>query len=211
MKTSESLTNISKALVESHKEIGHALKDAKNPHFKNDYATLESVIDASKQSLLKNGIIVIQSVSGQSLTTRLQHISGEYFESQLDLLVDRNNMQGLGSAITYARRYSLAAMLNISQADDDGNAAAQNAPQKSPSKNTNINQSKHVTSGNDYIINLGDKNKMTGTRLQDHSLDYIQKCIDSTLKYHQDNNKALHKNTQEFVEKATQYLKMQDS
>lgn len=80
-----------------------------------------------------------------------------------------------------------------------------------PQKNTQINQSKPVTNHNDYIINLGDKNKMTGTRLQDHSLDYLQKCIDSTLKYHQDNNKALHKNTQEFVEKATQYLKMQDS
>ena len=120
------MLNISKALVEAHKKIGHAKKDAKNPHFKNDYATLESVIDASKQSLLENGIIVIQSLSEKSLTTRLQHVSGEFIESSIDLLVDKGNMQGLGSASTYARRYSLAAMLNIAQSDDDGNEASLN-------------------------------------------------------------------------------------
>ncbi len=202
MKTSESLTNISKALVDAHKEISHPVKDAKNPHFKNDYATLESVIDASKPALLKYGIITIQSVSSKSLITRLQHVSGEYYESELELLVDKNNMQGLGSAITYARRYSLAAMLNISQADDDGNSAASAAPQ--PQKTT---QAKPATKSNDYIINLGDKNKMTGTKFSDHTPEWIKKSIDSTLKWHQDNNKALHKNTQEFVEKATEYLK----
>lgn len=130
MKTSESMINISKALVEAHKKIGHAKKDAKNPHFKNDYATLESVIDASKHSLLENGIIVIQSISEKYLTTRLQHTSGEFIESSIELLVDRSNMQGLGSAVTYARRYSLASMLNIAQSDDDGNEASIGATQQ---------------------------------------------------------------------------------
>lgn len=207
MKTSEQLTNISKALVESHKKISHAIKDAKNPHFKNDYATLESVIDASKSSLLENGIIVIQSIGNSSLTTRLQHVSGEFIESEIELLVDKNNMQGLGSAITYARRYSLAAMLNISQADDDGNKASENPPQQKQVPKSEYKKTEN-TSPNDYIIQLG-KNKMTGTRLQDHTFDYLNKCVNDTIKWHKDNNKTMHSNTQEFVNRATEYLKSQ--
>ena len=124
MKTSNEIANIAKALCEAQKKINHATKDSKNPHFKNDYASLEAVIDATKASLLEQGIVVVQSVEGSTLETRLQHSSGEYFESTINLLMTKNDMQGLGSSITYARRYQLAAMLNISQADDDGNAAS---------------------------------------------------------------------------------------
>lgn len=66
---------------------------------------------------------------------------------------------------------------------------------------------KHTTHSNEYIINLGDKNRMTGTKLSDHKPDWIQKNIDSTIKWHKDNNKTPHKNTQEFLDKATEYLK----
>lgn len=123
MKTSDSISKISEALAKAHAKIKHAIKDANNPHFRNDYASLESVIDASKEALLEQGIVVIQSPSTASLTTRLQHASGEFFEDQIGLLFVKQDMQGLGSAITYARRYALAAFLNISQADDDGNAS----------------------------------------------------------------------------------------
>ena len=123
MKTSECIDLISAALAKAHASISHAGKDAKNPHFKNDYASLESVINAGKDALLGAGVIVIQGVSNSTVVTRLQHISGQYFETELALLLGKNDMQGLGSAITYARRYSLAAMLNISQTDDDGEGA----------------------------------------------------------------------------------------
>ncbi|MBA3755311.1 MAG: ERF family protein [Nitrosomonas sp.] len=124
MKTSESVKNITPALVAASAEIGHARKDATNPHFKNDYASLESVIDVSRGVLLRHGIVVLQGGAGKSLVTRFQHLSGEFFETDLDLVLSKQDMQGLGSAITYARRYSLASMLNISQSDDDGNAAS---------------------------------------------------------------------------------------
>lgn len=124
MKTSESTSKISPALVKAQKSIKHAQKDAVNGHLKNGYATLMSVIEACKEALLAEEITVIQSPGSKTLTTRLQHSSGEFIESEIELLFSKQDMQGLGSAITYARRYALSAMLNISQEDDDGNAAA---------------------------------------------------------------------------------------
>lgn len=124
--TSPTVIEITKALVEAQKKIKHATKDGTNPHLKNDYATLESVIDATKEPLLEQGITVLQFVNKTSVTTRLQHVSGEFFETTLELFVVKQDMQGLGSAITYARRYPLAAILNISQKDDDGNLSSKN-------------------------------------------------------------------------------------
>lgn len=123
MKTSESVIKITEALIKAQSEIKHAAKDA-DGQFNRSYATLESVINAAKEALTKNGITVIQSPSNSALTTRLQHSSGEFFESEINLILNKNDMQALGSAITYARRYSLASMLNIAQADDDGALAS---------------------------------------------------------------------------------------
>lgn len=116
------------ALVKSQAEIKNAAKDAKNPHFKNNYATLESVIDATKEIANKNGLAIVQ-VSGRDdqgdyVETVLYHESGSKIDSKCYLVLDKQNMQGLGSAITYARRYSLAAIFCITQQDDDGNAAS---------------------------------------------------------------------------------------
>jgi hypothetical protein len=126
VKTSESVKTIATALAKAQAKITHATKDSKNPHFRNDYASLESVIDATKQALLDEGIVVLQGMSedGSTLTTRLQHTCGEFIESYLKLVLSKQDMQGLGSAITYARRYSLAGMNNIAQQDDDGNDAS---------------------------------------------------------------------------------------
>lgn len=137
MKTSESLVKLSEAMVKAQKQIKHAIKDRENPHFKNQYATLESVIDASKDALLDQGIFVTQAVTKEDLLiTRLQHTSGEYIESEMILRFDRENMQGMGSSLTYARRYSLASMLNISQADDDGEENRQQLEKKPVEKKT---------------------------------------------------------------------------
>jgi hypothetical protein len=210
MKTSNEISNIAKALCEAQKKINHATKDSKNPHFKNDYASLESVIDATKASLLEQGITVVQSVEGSTLETRLQHSSGEYFESIINLLMTKNDMQGLGSSITYARRYQLAAMLNISQADDDGNAASQPQNHKAQSKAVSTLVDTIIDPQNPfdgYIINAGPNSKLTGTKLKDHSPDFLLKTIESSQKWHQENNKTMHKNTKEFVEMVTGYLK----
>jgi hypothetical protein len=123
------MKNISKALLEAQKKIENATKDGKNPHFKSKYATLESVLDAVKTIANECGVVIVQGNEsdqfGQYVGTKLIHgESGECIESKVYLVLDKNNMQGLGSAITYARRYGLAAMFAIGQDDDDGNEAS---------------------------------------------------------------------------------------
>ncbi len=135
MKTSEEIDKISAAIVAAQAEIGHALKDAKNPHFKSEYATLESVIDTVKPALTKNKLGVIQApvmIEGNvtALVTRFIHESGQFYEICSPLISIKNTMQDLGSAITYQRRYSLASFLGVAQSDDDGNAASAPAQQK---------------------------------------------------------------------------------
>jgi len=140
MKTSESLVKFSPAFLKAQTSITFAAKDATNPHFKSKYADLESVIDAVKKSLNENGIMFIQSFSPSesgklSLTTRLMHESGEWIEDTLNMPLQKNDAQGYGSAATYSRRYALAAITGLYQADDDGNEAVKPAPKKEFSEN----------------------------------------------------------------------------
>jgi hypothetical protein len=135
MKTSDSLTKIAPALTKALAEIGNATKDSKNPHFKSSYASLLSVIEATKDTLAAHGLAVIQApgwVEGRvSVTSRIIHTSGEWIESTAEAPVGKADPAGVGSATTYLRRYSLAALCGITQADDDGNAAASGTPEPS--------------------------------------------------------------------------------
>ena len=125
MNTSEDIAEISKAFVKAVSEFGVAVKDATNPFFKSKYADLGSVNDACREGLKNNDLAVFQNVDGEKniLTTRLCHSSGQWMENSIPLIVAKNDMQGLGSAITYARRYGLMCALGIAPEDDDGNAA----------------------------------------------------------------------------------------
>jgi len=122
------MENIAKALAAAQTEMGKALKQSDNPHFRSKYADLGNVIEACLPALNKNGIAVFQTLSenefGRSMVTRLIHESGEYLEVPVPLIVGKQDMQGLGSAITYARRYGLMSAAGIAPEDDDGNAAA---------------------------------------------------------------------------------------
>jgi hypothetical protein len=127
--------SIASALAAAQAEMGPALKSAENPHFRSKYADLASVMDACLPALNRHGIAVIQPFSesefGRSVITRFIHSSGETLECPIPLIVGKNDMQGLGSAITYARRYGLMSLAGIAPEDDDGNAAAasmRNAP-----------------------------------------------------------------------------------
>lgn len=125
------------ALLRIQKTIQNASKDSKNPHFKSTYASLESVLDAIREPAIENGVLFIQTsgkdAEGHFLETRLIHNTGQEIVSKLYLLIDKLNMQGLGSAITYARRYSLTSIFGIGQEDDDGNQAS-HAPAPSHKK-----------------------------------------------------------------------------
>ena len=135
MITSEQINELAAALAKAQGQIQGAVKDSTNPAFKSRYADLASVWDACRVALSLNGLAVLQGPAlvgqGVSVTTRLLHSSGQWAESTLVLPMDKATAQGAGSAITYARRYALAAMVGVApDDDDDGNAASQ--PQQRP-------------------------------------------------------------------------------
>lgn len=111
------------ALSKTQAEMESAKLNSKNPHYKSNYANLESCIEASRPYLTKNGLCVLQMISTQNdktfLVTRLAHSSGQFIESSMEIKPARNDMQGLGAAITYARRYAYSSMICLSTGDDD--------------------------------------------------------------------------------------------
>ena len=133
MKTSESIKQLSAALLKAQRSIKFASKDAKNPHFKSTYADLPAVIDAIKPALNDAGLVFLQTFSPSeagfiAVTTRLIHETGEWIEDTATVPLPKSDPQGYGSAATYARRYSLAAITGLYQDDDDGNAASNAKP-----------------------------------------------------------------------------------
>jgi hypothetical protein len=127
----ESMANVCKALAAAQGKLRKAVKDSTNPHFRSRYADLESVIEAMREPFASEGLAVVQSVSDGNLVTTIFHASGESITSSVPLYIQKQDMQGVGSAITYARRYGLAAACGISQTDDDGEAACE-PPKPSP-------------------------------------------------------------------------------
>lgn len=127
---SPSIIEVSAALVGAQSELKEAICDSRNPHFKNDYASLKAFIAIVRPVLAKYGLCLVSGVvPGELFETTILHKSGEWISYQLPLILAKNDMQGLGSAITYARRYGLAAILNMDDTDDDGNLASkQDAP-----------------------------------------------------------------------------------
>jgi len=128
MQKSESVKELATALAKAQAAIQGATKDKTNPHFRSAYADLASVWDACREALTKNGLSVVQTnepSDGQTVVveTTLLHSSGEYMTGTLVMPVAKFDPQGVGSAITYARRYALAAMVGVAPEDDDGEAA----------------------------------------------------------------------------------------
>jgi hypothetical protein len=143
MKSSDTLTKISPALVKAINAIEGVKKGADNPFFKSKYANLESVIEAAHDALSANGLAVMQGpgpMDGSciTLTTRLVHESGEWIETDFSLPAGKMDPQAAGSAITYARRYSLMAMLNMPAVDDDGEASMPRTTKPGEPKNPNV-------------------------------------------------------------------------
>jgi len=129
------MKSIATALVKAQMNMGKAQKKANNPHFRKSYADLGNVMDACLPALNEAGIAVIQPAGtddkGPYIDTILVHgESGEQLDCRMHLLVQKNDMQGYGSAVTYARRYGLMTMAGIAPEDDDGNAAAKASPRQ---------------------------------------------------------------------------------
>ncbi len=136
MNKSESIKELASALCKAQSEMKGAQKDSVNPFFKSKYADLSSVWDAARPVLAANGLSVSQLVDRADggnigLTTLLLHSSGEWLESKATIPMKDGTAQAAGSAITYLRRYALAAILGVvADEDDDGNAASQKRNQE---------------------------------------------------------------------------------
>ena len=122
------MKNIATALVKAQQAFGPALKTSTNPHFRSRYADLAACVEAVIEGLNSAGIALIQKTSedlnGVTVETVFIHESGEMLEcGKLHVPAAKQDPQGFGSALTYARRYSLMAACGIAPEDDDGNAA----------------------------------------------------------------------------------------
>ena len=155
MTTSESVDKIFPAFIKAQAEIGNPKKTKENTFFKAKYAELSDIIDMSKQVLHENGLCLIQSPegNGQSITVtgRIIHTSGQWIEGAISLTPIKNDPQQAGSAITYARRYQISAMLNIAQEDDDGNASSQPAQKPVTIQTKNPETEKAIKDLTDWI------------------------------------------------------------
>jgi hypothetical protein len=137
------MKNIATALVKAQMAFGPALKTATNPHFRSQYADLASCVEAVMDGLNQNGIAMIQQCSesdtGVIVETVFIHESGEMLNcGKLHVPAVKHDPQGYGSALTYARRYSLMAACGIAPEDDDGNAASR----KTEIKKSEVDESK---------------------------------------------------------------------
>lgn len=169
MQSSE-INEIMTALSKAQGVMKHALKDKKNPFFKSNYADLSSVWDACREALAANGLAVTQLPrpgscnSGVELVTLLGHASGQWIKSVMPVMSKSQDAQGIGSGLTYSRRYSLSAMLGIcADDDDDGNAAVSDKSTAAPVIQGVITQQQlydlselleHLPEGDQIAINI---------------------------------------------------------
>ena len=138
MNQSPTIGALAAALAKAQKAIKPAIFDRTNPHFKNKYATLASIMDAIRGPLADNGIAILQGAEAEGpvvkVTTRLVHASGEWLEATLSMTAQQNTPQGVMAALTYCRRGSLSLVSVVSDDDDDGEQANRPAPHRDEPK-----------------------------------------------------------------------------
>lgn len=133
---SESINDLSTALSKAQGEIIHAKKSEDNPFFKSKYADLASCIDAAKSPFANNGLSVTQITDCEdgkvTLITQLNHASGQWIRGYYPVNPTKTDPQGVGSAMTYARRYAFCAITGVASEDDDGNKGSGNIVDEKP-------------------------------------------------------------------------------
>jgi len=183
---------VAKAFIAAQRAFAPALKSSVNPHFKSKYADLGNCIEAVIDALHFNGFALMQNTfectSGVTVETVFMHESGETISGgKLTLPAPKNDPQGYGSALTYARRYSLMTAAGISGEDDDGNAAgAESAPSthdynasaKRAAANAPVAPKPASASGGESVVFLF--GKLKGTSLSSasmHDLDWYKGVV----------------------------------
>ena len=168
MLKSEQINELAAALAKAQGQIEGAKKSSSNPFFKSKYADLAECWNTCREALTANGISVIQmpeeiNENGRlNITTMLAHSSGQYISSTLTMTVTKLDPQAIGSAITYGRRYALAAMVGLAQEDDDGEKAMARPKDKksaeSPINITSVSENGAVRFINGVQCQIQDRN-----------------------------------------------------
>jgi len=219
---SETLKELAAAMAKAQSEMHNAKKNAENPHFRSTFANLESVWEAARDPLTKNGLSVIQTMDsdaeeGVCLVTTLLHTSGEWISGRRPLCAKTKDPQGIGSAITYARRYDLMAIVGIAPEDDDAEAAMERTkpqaprhappPPKPPAKPPSAPQKPapqaqgmppSISAMYDWIIPFG--KKFNGTRIGDIDLKELIDYAEWLEKAAHEKNKPLDGNFKIFYD-----------
>jgi hypothetical protein len=143
MEQSTTIIEIAKALSKMQGQLKSVPKTQTNPFFKSKYADLDAIWEVCRKPLTDNGLSVVQSTYEQGaktfLETMILHSSGEWFKSDLDIRAQKQDPQAIGSAITYARRYAMSAMIGISADEDDDAESSmnRNEDKKAPATSQN--------------------------------------------------------------------------
>jgi hypothetical protein len=174
---SESLANLAPAFAAAQAEIENATKNASNPHFKSKYADLAEIIETSRPVLAKHGLAVIQIPGYRDgavmLDVMLLHKSGEWIKGEAGSPLEKATAQSIGSATTYLRRYSLAALCGMAQEDDDGQAASQ--PRKQKAQTVQIATPDQIQQIAALVVQVdipAEDAEKIGTRLENNSFTF---------------------------------------
>ena len=141
VRRSDGIAKFAEAMTRAQAELKNPPKESTNPHFRSKYADLATVRDAVVPVLARHGLAVMQLPcelhDAPALTTLVMHVSGEWVETTIKLRPSKTDPQGVGSALTYARRYALQSIAGVAaEDDDDGHAASQSAKHAAPAKAT---------------------------------------------------------------------------
>jgi hypothetical protein len=132
MRMSDTITELAAALAKAQGAMDDATKSETNPHFRSKYADLAAVREVIREPLAVNDLSIIQAPRSREgeveVETMILHKSGEFIAETLSVPLTKRDAQGIGSAISYARRYGLMSLLGLAAADDDGNEASRRAP-----------------------------------------------------------------------------------
>lgn len=178
MSKSESIVNIAASLLAAQKNMGDATKESKNPFYKSSYADLNSIREVVTPALNAQGISVLQPTrvgvdGGSYVETTLLHSSGEYLTSQFPIVAAKaNDPQAYGSAVSYARRYSLQSFLSVGAVDDDAEAGMGRG--KAPAKFTQPVVDK-------VLEKTIDKNVEAGALVTPKKVSFSKKAVTATV------------------------------
>lgn len=179
MQRSDQINELMTALAKAQAMMRPAPKDSINPHFKSRYSDLASVTEAIREPLTSNGLALIQfpATDGPkvTVTSLLGHTSGQWISGELTLVAQQATPQGVGSTITYGRRYGAMAITGLSSDDDDGEQASKPAASKAPAKK----QEPQYNPGGDDIPFAGSPAKIGQKEEDGHAPTAIRYAADA--------------------------------